>query len=193
MHHIKASTYKPFHFHNTLFDTKPKHLLLNFETQRNLILNHYHILSMVQDSLFFVLDYTKYFHFLHVYPEKESRLRLILARMFNFFLFVTFLLWIVMRKYWIFCFWCCNLLILFDIIQFIIDVSTILVTTLSSEDSYDYVFGGPLETPALSSTIKLTSPPVRLRSDGKTEDDVLRLNKLILFFTFVSTYYSIIP
>ncbi|KAG4074657.1 hypothetical protein HA402_004528 [Bradysia odoriphaga] len=39
------------------------------------------------------------------------------------------------------------------------------MTTLSSEESYDYVFGRSLETPALSSTIKLTSPPVRLRSD----------------------------
>ncbi|XP_037037563.1 glucose transporter type 1 isoform X6 [Bradysia coprophila] len=44
-------------------------------------------------------------------------------------------------------------------------LSVFPVTTLSSEDSYEYVFGGALETPALSSTIKLTSPPVRLRSD----------------------------
>lgn len=41
-----------------------------------------------------------------------------------------------------------------------------LVSTLGSDASYDYVFGGPLEKSAVSSTIKLTSPPIRLRSDG---------------------------
>lgn len=36
-----------------------------------------------------------------------------------------------------------------------------------SDVLYDYVLGPPLDSPALSSTIKLTSPPIRLRSDGK--------------------------
>lgn len=42
-----------------------------------------------------------------------------------------------------------------------------LVSGLNEEATYDYVFGGPLERSALSSTLKLTSPPIRLRSDGK--------------------------
>lgn len=41
------------------------------------------------------------------------------------------------------------------------------VSALSQEATYDYVFGGPLDSQALSSTLKLTSPPIRLRSDGK--------------------------
>lgn len=41
------------------------------------------------------------------------------------------------------------------------------VTNLGTEASYDYVFGGPLEKSALQSTSKLTSPPIRLRSEGK--------------------------
>ncbi|XP_055620803.1 glucose transporter type 1 isoform X10 [Toxorhynchites rutilus septentrionalis] len=39
------------------------------------------------------------------------------------------------------------------------------VSTLSQEATYDYVFGGPLDSQALSSTLKLTSPPIRLRHD----------------------------
>lgn len=39
------------------------------------------------------------------------------------------------------------------------------VSALSQEATYDYVFGGPLDSQALSSTLKLTSPPIRLRSD----------------------------
>lgn len=39
------------------------------------------------------------------------------------------------------------------------------------------MFGRPLESSALSSTLKLTSPPIRLRSDGKYNK-----NKLITFF-----------
>ncbi|XP_021699323.1 glucose transporter type 1 isoform X5 [Aedes aegypti] len=39
------------------------------------------------------------------------------------------------------------------------------VTTLSQEATYEYVFGGPLDSHALSSTLKLTSPPIRLRPD----------------------------
>ncbi|XP_039437480.1 glucose transporter type 1 isoform X6 [Culex pipiens pallens] len=39
------------------------------------------------------------------------------------------------------------------------------VSALSQEATYDYVFGGPLDSHALSSTLKLTSPPIRLRSD----------------------------
>lgn len=39
-----------------------------------------------------------------------------------------------------------------------------------SEDSYDYVFGGRRKTPPATrttTTLKLTSPPVRLRPEGK--------------------------
>ncbi|XP_061496631.1 glucose transporter type 1 isoform X7 [Anopheles gambiae] len=39
------------------------------------------------------------------------------------------------------------------------------VSTLSQEGTYDYVFSGPLDSQALSSTLKLTSPPVRVRPD----------------------------
>ncbi|XP_065080719.1 glucose transporter type 1 isoform X4 [Ochlerotatus camptorhynchus] len=39
------------------------------------------------------------------------------------------------------------------------------VATLSQEATYEYVFGGPLDSHALSSTLKLTSPPIRLRPD----------------------------
>ncbi|XP_058119656.1 glucose transporter type 1 isoform X2 [Anopheles ziemanni] len=39
------------------------------------------------------------------------------------------------------------------------------VSTLSQEATYDYVFSGPLDSQALSSTLKLTSPPVRVRPD----------------------------
>ncbi|XP_055373540.1 glucose transporter type 1 isoform X9 [Condylostylus longicornis] len=42
---------------------------------------------------------------------------------------------------------------------------TIFPVSNLSDGSYDYVFGGPGKTPQLSSTLKLTSPPVRLRSD----------------------------
>uniref|UniRef100_A0A182XYL7 Uncharacterized protein n=1 Tax=Anopheles stephensi TaxID=30069 RepID=A0A182XYL7_ANOST len=36
---------------------------------------------------------------------------------------------------------------------------------MSQEGTYDYVFSGPLDSQALSSTLKLTSPPVRVRPD----------------------------
>ncbi|XP_052895926.1 uncharacterized protein LOC128303110 [Anopheles moucheti] len=39
------------------------------------------------------------------------------------------------------------------------------VSTLGQEGTYDYVFSGPLDSQALSSTLKLTSPPVRVRPD----------------------------
>lgn len=43
------------------------------------------------------------------------------------------------------------------------------VSAVSEEATYDYVFGGPpVDRPALSSSLKLTSPPIRLRSDGKS-------------------------
>ncbi|XP_055910923.1 glucose transporter type 1 [Eupeodes corollae] len=48
--------------------------------------------------------------------------------------------------------------------QVIQPLSVFPVSNLS-EDSYDYVFGGPRKTPP-SSTLKLTSPPIRLRSDA---------------------------
>ncbi|EAT44949.1 AAEL003707-PA, partial [Aedes aegypti] len=44
-------------------------------------------------------------------------------------------------------------------------LSVFPVTTLSQEATYEYVFGGPLDSHALSSTLKLTSPPIRLRPD----------------------------
>ncbi|XP_055530071.1 glucose transporter type 1 isoform X5 [Wyeomyia smithii] len=44
-------------------------------------------------------------------------------------------------------------------------ISQLPVSTLSQEATYDYVFGGPLDSQALSSTLKLTSPPIRLRPD----------------------------
>ncbi|CAO1339830.1 unnamed protein product [Diamesa serratosioi] len=46
-------------------------------------------------------------------------------------------------------------------------LSVFPVSGLNEEATYDYVFGGSLERSALSSTLKLTSPPIRLRSDGK--------------------------
>uniref|UniRef100_A0A182WJH5 Uncharacterized protein n=1 Tax=Anopheles minimus TaxID=112268 RepID=A0A182WJH5_9DIPT len=45
------------------------------------------------------------------------------------------------------------------------------VSTLGQEGTYDYVFSGPLDSQALSSTLKLTSPPVRVRPDGNGVDD----------------------
>lgn len=45
-----------------------------------------------------------------------------------------------------------------------------------SEDSYDYVFGGRRETPPVTSSIKLTSPPIRIRTDGKSSS--LTKNKI---------------
>ncbi|XP_058053808.1 glucose transporter type 1 [Anopheles bellator] len=44
-------------------------------------------------------------------------------------------------------------------------LSVFPVSTLSQEATYDYVFSGPLDSQALSSTLKLTSPPVRVRPD----------------------------
>ncbi|XP_058465100.1 glucose transporter type 1 isoform X4 [Malaya genurostris] len=44
-------------------------------------------------------------------------------------------------------------------------LSVFPVSTLRHEATYDYVFGGPLDSQALSSTLKLTSPPIRLRPD----------------------------
>ncbi|XP_065080721.1 glucose transporter type 1 isoform X6 [Ochlerotatus camptorhynchus] len=44
-------------------------------------------------------------------------------------------------------------------------LSVFPVATLSQEATYEYVFGGPLDSHALSSTLKLTSPPIRLRPD----------------------------
>lgn len=49
-----------------------------------------------------------------------------------------------------------------------------------SEDSYDYVFGGRRETPPVTSSIKLTSPPIRIRTDGKKNalfDDIFFTHK----------------
>ncbi|XP_041770715.1 glucose transporter type 1 isoform X2 [Anopheles merus] len=43
--------------------------------------------------------------------------------------------------------------------------AAIPLSTLSQEGTYDYVFSGPLDSQALSSTLKLTSPPVRVRPD----------------------------
>lgn len=42
----------------------------------------------------------------------------------------------------------------------------VIASTLSEASTYDYVFRGPSETPPLSSSLKLTSPPIRLRPDG---------------------------
>ncbi|XP_055701506.1 glucose transporter type 1 isoform X2 [Phlebotomus papatasi] len=45
-------------------------------------------------------------------------------------------------------------------------LSVFPVSAVSEEATYDYVFGGPpVDRPALSSSLKLTSPPIRLRSD----------------------------
>lgn len=44
----------------------------------------------------------------------------------------------------------------------------VTASTLNSDSSYDYAFGGALDSPALPSTIKLTSPPIKLRSEGKS-------------------------
>ncbi|XP_059614627.1 glucose transporter type 1 isoform X5 [Phlebotomus argentipes] len=45
-------------------------------------------------------------------------------------------------------------------------LSVFPVSAVSEEAAYDYVFGGPpVDRPALSSSLKLTSPPARLRSD----------------------------
>lgn len=41
-----------------------------------------------------------------------------------------------------------------------------VVSDLGEEVTYDYVFGGPRSAVSYS-TLKLTSPPVRLRPDGK--------------------------
>lgn len=41
-----------------------------------------------------------------------------------------------------------------------------VVSGLSEDTTYDYVFGGP-RSAVSHSTLKLTSPPVRLRPDGK--------------------------
>lgn len=51
-----------------------------------------------------------------------------------------------------------------------------------SEDSYDYVFGGRRETPPVTSSIKLTSPPIRIRTDGKIHYLYLT-QKLLKFFS----------
>ncbi|XP_055324204.1 glucose transporter type 1-like isoform X2 [Sitodiplosis mosellana] len=50
---------------------------------------------------------------------------------------------------------------------------SVFTANLNSDVSYDYVFGPPLDSPALSSTIKLTSPPIRLRSDDAHQQDSL--------------------
>ena len=42
----------------------------------------------------------------------------------------------------------------------------LVVSGLNEDVTYDYVFGGPRSTVS-HSTLKLTSPPVRLRPDGK--------------------------
>ncbi|XP_063703005.1 glucose transporter type 1 isoform X2 [Culicoides brevitarsis] len=44
-------------------------------------------------------------------------------------------------------------------------LSVFPATNLSESGTYDYVFRGPLDTQPLSSTLKLTSPPIRLRPD----------------------------
>jgi hypothetical protein len=45
-----------------------------------------------------------------------------------------------------------------------------VVSGINGETTYDYVFGGPLphRSAVSHSTLKLTSPPVRLRSDSRT-------------------------
>uniref|UniRef100_T1GE09 Uncharacterized protein n=1 Tax=Megaselia scalaris TaxID=36166 RepID=T1GE09_MEGSC len=45
---------------------------------------------------------------------------------------------------------------------------TVFPVSNLSEDSYDYVFGGRRETPPVTSSIKLTSPPIRIRTDEHT-------------------------
>jgi hypothetical protein len=45
--------------------------------------------------------------------------------------------------------------------------TTTVVSGINNEDTtYDYVFGGP-RSAVSHSTLKLTSPPVRLRPDGR--------------------------
>lgn len=41
------------------------------------------------------------------------------------------------------------------------------VSNLNSDTSYDYVLGARLVSSGISPTVKLTSPPIRLRADGK--------------------------
>ena len=61
------------------------------------------------------------------------------------------------------------------------------------ESAYDYVFGGPLDSQALSSTLKLTSPPIRLRPGGKLKRIIFRLIFLCVFLVnFLFTKHSLI-
>lgn len=58
----------------------------------------------------------------------------------------------------------------------------------NGETTYDYVFGGPLphRTAVSHSTLKLTSPPVRLRSDSRTLCKLLSLNHVQLLLTITA-------
>lgn len=67
----------------------------------------------------------------------------------------------------------------------------VVVSGLNGEATYDYVFGGPLphRSAVSHSTLKLTSPPVRLRSDSRNFCKPL-LSRTALIYNYVALIIS---